>query len=221
MESKRRLAGSLIILVIIAIIFKMFIPKIFEIIYEWPVKVPVSSSHLYELDFSKDWGKIQRKLGLREGGQIDDFEIKYEENGRINSLKYKIINSDELVVYYVNLLIESNAYKIKPQKIDGRIHNNHLVTGTHFFEMISKINLKEIKPVGNCETFILDSRGKLVNYAVEDQRKYLIKENGTIEEIVNTQLPVQGYLIRSSGLSGEKNMNNQSDVCEGVMYLFK
>ncbi|MBC2582435.1 hypothetical protein [Clostridium sp. DJ247] len=207
-RSKRRAT----LLGLIFFIIGLSIPSINKYLYERPKEVTVHSVSINTIDFQKDWELIKEKLEINHDTRLEGFEINYENDGTIRELRYELISRKEggLVHYFIDLLPHKEKYIIRPSKIEQLAQYDRLVTAERFFQVISFLNLEQIRPRGLYEWHGISCRGELVNYAIKENDKFIIISKNNVKKISNDELPIKSYYISSYGMGKKSESSNST-----------
>lgn len=197
--SKRQAA----ILGLIFFIIGLIVPAAEDYFFRFPIKVEASSGNLYQLDFEKDWLVLQQRFKLPNNARLQHFDAEFEDDGSIRDLCYELIvmGNEGLVHYNVNLGKEEKAYKIRRTKLDHWLQYDRLVLASRFFEVLSRLDIEDIKPRHEYEYYCISSQGETVSYGITNRQKFLIDgNNGDISSIGDEQLPIECCHISVYGM---------------------
>lgn len=177
-------------------------PVIDNYFYQLPIEVKTTSVNLYDYNFQSDWHSLQQQLELPNDVRLEDFKAEFENDGSMRELGYKLIcQKDEGIVYYnVNLAKKQKVYVIRRSKIDQYIQYDRLVTAQRFFDIVSSLNINEIKPKQEYNWYSISCEGVLSSYGIKEREKFIIDKTGEVMPINNERLPVTGYLISLYGM---------------------
>lgn len=211
LNAKNKRQAAVLGLILFAI--GLAVPAIDNYLYQRPLEVQAKSTNVYEFDFQNDWVLLQQQLKLPDEVQLEDFEVDFENDGSIRELRYRLITTQDggAVYYHVNLDKEQKVYVIRRYKVNRWVDQEHLVKAQRFFEVLSSLNIEELKPKQEYSWHAVSSEGGLRTYGIKDREKYLIGSNGDIQPIPNERLPVELYCISVYGMQqmGEESYQSQ------------
>lgn len=206
-------------------VLQLIIPAVQEYWYERPRDIAASSANMYQVPFAKDWLTIQEQLDIDPDARLEKFRAEYHKDGEIIRLSYDAVGrSDHEFVYYdIDFSSETQAYTVKRRKVGPQwLQYDRSVFASRFFEVFDEVQVRNLTPEPSFDRIILNSDGEEVKYAIEDRKKLLI-EGIEIRELMNDELPVEGYTISACGRTTYETTSSytRSSGCLGdVDYFF-
>lgn len=215
--SKRRAA----ILGLVFFLIGLAAPAVENYIYRLPIEAKAQSMNIYELDFQKDWLEMKQRLELPDNTRLQHFNAEFENDGSIRNLHYELIEMENegLVHYNVSLEGREKAYKIMRTKLDQWSQYEKSVSATRFFEVLSRLDIKDIKPRQQHEYYCISSQGEIVSYGIKNREKFLIdSDTGGVQRVEDERLPLECFYISVYGMAkkGDKSYESR-DIRD---YLF-
>lgn len=164
-------------------------------------KVPVSSMNIHSGTIPNDWSRISQTKDLPADSKIENFEVDYNYDGLIREARYEITGhkAGGLKHYWIQLIPAQKRYLITASDVDQWLQFDRLADARKFFDVFSKLNLREMKPAQKYEWYVLRFDGSKVTYDIKANKKFIIRDNQFVE-ITNAQLPVKGYYVSSYGI---------------------
>ena len=210
-----------VILGLVFFLIGLVAPAVENYIYRLPIEVETQWVNIFDIDFQRDWLAIKQRLELPDDTRIEYFDAEFEGDGSIRNLCYQLIarGNEGLVLYDVSLGGGKKAYRIRRTRLDQWLQYGRLVTAARFFEVLTILDIEEIKPQQDYEYYCISGHGEAVPYGITNREKFLVDgNNGDISSIGDRQLPVKCYYISVYGMAkmGETSYESR-DVRD---YLF-
>jgi len=135
-------------------------------------------------------------------------------------MEFQLIGSkpDGFMHYLVKVKPNSEHYVIEGQHVKEWLQYDRQLPASDFFSALNALVIKKLITVEECAWYFIDSNADLVNYAVKEQKKYLIKGNKLIQ-ITDEQLPIEGYYLTCGGF--EKISDTKYVGVEEVDYFYE
>ena len=180
--------------------------------------VTVSYSNIYANNILIDWKSICEEHQFNLNPKLERFDVSYNDDGSIRDLHFKIISEKEKGFnhYWIQLVSSRKKYLIASSYVDRCNYYNELISIRDFFLLWSQLSLREMKPKGDFEWYEFSFYGGKEPYAMEESRKFFIKDHQLIS-FGNDKLPVTGFYISSFGMQ-RMNDSTQVEIFEGREY---
>lgn len=134
--------------------------------------------------------------------RLESFEAGYKADGTLLQMRYEGIErrpKGNYDYFQVELDPKKAAFKIVRRSIQEWVQYERSVPAARFFRQLDNTELTRLKPGPNFSYYGMKAEGASVNYAIKEGKKYVLDASGSIREIDNASLPVQGYWLRTCG----------------------
>ena len=205
---------------LLAFFMGIIVPYGNKLYFERTRKIPLSSNNAYEVDYTGDYNAIKEKLGIEGTSKLQDFQVEFERDGKLKSLRYLIIGRDEkgLILYHVRVFPDKDEYNIKPNRADQWLQYNRLVYSDYFFDIVKDLDFKNMIPKKEYTWYSVESPGEWGNQGNSNYDNYLLTGEG-IKELKDEEIPIEGY---SFWVFGWEKMSESSSTGSGYkFYIYK
>ncbi|WP_421380851.1 hypothetical protein ACOJQI_18755 [Bacillus salacetis] len=179
------------------------IPFLQKTIYEWPRKVQLENKNFYSMNLSEEWERIREELDAPSGNysSVDYFDTVIDKEG--NLVKFELSLTEQQNEGFVHYLIELDGdkdWRIKRYRVSDWMMTPESQEAGDFLRHLDDFS-PGVLDDQSIKYYWIKSDARMTAYAIRDQKKYVLTEDGK-EEIENEQLPVDGVYIEVCGSTG-------------------
>ncbi|WNR44158.1 hypothetical protein [Paenibacillus roseipurpureus] len=194
-----------------------------QILFEREREVRVDLTSLNAHDFTSQWQELNTKLELDPGAKLINFDLFYDRKGEVQKLSYELVerNKDGFLYDYIDYDLQKSKVKVNRHQLDAPwMRYDETIAARYFFERLNETELTLLHPNNDdpIRHLQLNEDGTRVVYAMKDIKKYRIDRN-QLHEILDSQLPIEGYWLLVCGMS-EKAGPDFVSSCEDRIDYF-
>jgi hypothetical protein len=202
-NSKRKKQAAFLGLAVF--LLSILIPFLQKEVYEWPRTVQLENKNFYKINMQEEWKKIREELHAPSESftVVNDFEAVIDRDGDLADIRMSLTEQqDAEVVHYRVELSSDRDWLISRMKYSDWMMSPDSEEAGHFLRHIDYFTPGVLNDDSTNYYSIQSSFPQRMGYAVREQKKYILSEDGRTE-ILNNQLPVEGVMLDVCGTSGE------------------
>lgn len=111
-------------------------------------KVKLLSSNVFEMNFQREWGIVQKELeNVKSGYVIQDFTMMFQKDGELNFMEYQLIgrNPNEFKHYWIRVKPRTDHYLIEGKEINEWPEYERQLPAYEFFRVLNSLDINQLK----------------------------------------------------------------------------
>lgn len=142
-------------------------------------EIKINNCNVNKIDFNDIWGKIKEKYNMPDSTKVNDFNIKYYEDGKVESSDFEIITLKEgfYKLYEVTFALrdkEMSSYYINVSELEDKpLQFDKLIIADKFFNALSTdIDFNSMRPEKNYKCYSVDLGTKWPTKEFQGMQKF-------------------------------------------------
>jgi hypothetical protein len=203
-------------------------------IEEWEnrtITIEHKLNSIYTINFQDEYELVKQEINVEmDQWKLENFEVNYNENGRITDLNWQLIwqNGNSYNLYLLRYATNKQRYEVTYSHSDSWLQYDRLIDADHFFKNLNVLDIESMTEAkGNYSSYVIKSSGERIHYGIENAKRFIVAD-GEVIWLEDERLPVECYYVstyamKKTGEERDAQGNIRNETFEGTEitdYLF-